>query len=325
MDSNSFLQTDIDSVICVDIYKQPAFDHPALKNHKIQTKPTFSSEFMTKKVSTTAKLSAFVLPNKPCPKGMVPIQKTKKVDNESFPILNTEFPGQHFATLEVEADDTVYHGVRALINIQNPKVKMNQYSKAQIWLENGPPSELNSIQAGWGVHPRLYGDDRTYMTTYWTADGYKKTGCYNTQCPGFIQVHPQMHVGAHIPNISTIGGQQYVLDTTIVQIGYWPDAIFTHLRPGVSLVRYGGNTFISPDGISPPMGNGHFASNHFKESSYFAELTVINEQNQTLDIDDSKVSKYESNTNCFTLTYFGTQPTMGKTFSFGGPGGSCST
>ncbi|XVF11026.1 hypothetical protein REPUB_Repub07fG0233900 [Reevesia pubescens] len=317
------MQTDIDSVICVDIYKQPAFDHPALKNHKIQTNPTFPSEFMTKKVSTTAKLSAFDLPSKPCPKGMVPIQKTKKIDNESFPILNTEFPGQHFATLEVKVDDTVYLGAAAFTNVQNPKVKMNQYSKAQIWLENGPPSELNSIQAGWG------------------ADGYKKTGCYNTQCPGFIQVHPQMHVGAHIPNISTFGGQQYVLDTTIVQdistgnwwlinmkgiqIGYWPDAIFTHLRPGVSLVRFGGNTFVSPDGISPPMGNGHFASNHFKESCYFSHLSVINEQNQTLDIDDSKVSNYESNTNCFTLTYFGSQRTMGKTFTFGGPGGSCST
>ncbi|XVF11027.1 hypothetical protein REPUB_Repub07fG0234000 [Reevesia pubescens] len=299
MDSNSFLQTDIDSVICVDIYKQPAFDHPALKNHKIQTKPTFSSEFMTKKVSTTAKLSAFDLPSKPCPKGM-------------------------FATIKVKADDTNYHGALASINIQNPKVKMNQYSKAQIWLENGPTSELNSIQAGWG------------------ADGYKKTGCYNTQCPGFVQVHPRMHIGVPIPNISTFGGQQYVLDITIVldkttgnwwlimknmkyiHVGYWPGAIFTHLRPGASLVRYGGNTFISTHGISPPMGNGHYASNLFKESCYFSYVSVINEQNLTLDIDDSKVSKYESNTTCFTLEYFQTQPNMGKTFTFGGPGGSCS-
>ncbi|KAK7818127.1 hypothetical protein CFP56_041797 [Quercus suber] len=31
---------------CVDIYKQPAFDHPLLQNHKIQMTPSFSGKVL---------------------------------------------------------------------------------------------------------------------------------------------------------------------------------------------------------------------------------------------------------------------------------------
>ncbi|KAL5993914.1 hypothetical protein ACLOJK_038271 [Asimina triloba] len=33
-----------DVIDCVDIYKQPAFDHPALKNHTIQMRPSDDTE-----------------------------------------------------------------------------------------------------------------------------------------------------------------------------------------------------------------------------------------------------------------------------------------
>ena len=43
------------------------------------------------------------------------------------------------------------YGARAAIALYNPTVKMNQVSMAQIWVEGGPPAELNSIQYGWAV------------------------------------------------------------------------------------------------------------------------------------------------------------------------------
>ena len=43
------------------------------------------------------------------------------------------------------------YGARALIDVHDPLVKMNQVSMAQIWVEGGPPAELNSIQFGWAV------------------------------------------------------------------------------------------------------------------------------------------------------------------------------
>ncbi|EOA22656.1 hypothetical protein CARUB_v10003358mg [Capsella rubella] len=47
---------DGDIIDCVDIYKQPAFDHPLLKDHKIQMKP--SVEFVSKRTNNIASNSS---------------------------------------------------------------------------------------------------------------------------------------------------------------------------------------------------------------------------------------------------------------------------
>ena len=44
-----------------------------------------------------------------------------------------------------------YNGAKAIIDLYNPAVKQNQISLAQIWIEAGPPAELNGIQVGWAV------------------------------------------------------------------------------------------------------------------------------------------------------------------------------
>lgn len=49
------------------------------------------------------------------------------------------------------SDGSIYRGAEADISIHDLNLPNNQYSKSQIWLENGPPSQLNSIQAGWAV------------------------------------------------------------------------------------------------------------------------------------------------------------------------------
>ncbi|VVB11953.1 unnamed protein product [Arabis nemorensis] len=50
-------------------------------------------------------------------------------------------------------------------------------------------------------HTRLY--------TYWTADGFKKTGCYNRLCPGFVQVNTKFPLGFRLEPVSMIGWEQY--------------------------------------------------------------------------------------------------------------------
>ncbi|KAK0572116.1 hypothetical protein LWI29_026373 [Acer saccharum] len=53
-----YLQSeDGDIIDCVDIYKQPAFDHPALRNHKIQMRPSFdlpTEKLVTRNESSSA-------------------------------------------------------------------------------------------------------------------------------------------------------------------------------------------------------------------------------------------------------------------------------
>lgn len=68
-----FLQTKYgDTIDCVDIYKQPAFDHPLLKDHKIQLKP--------EKVHENEKSSSILPEVGPCPDGTVPIVRARKED-----------------------------------------------------------------------------------------------------------------------------------------------------------------------------------------------------------------------------------------------------
>lgn len=108
-------------------------------------------------------------------------------------------------------------------------------------------------------------------------------------------------------------------------IGYWPKELFTHLNDGASLIRFGGNTFMSPDGISPPMGNGHFPVIDFQKSSFFLHVKVRNSNYQLLDIEDRKTRRYSDSFQCYRLSYWGYAKSNGVSFSFGGPGGDCGT
>ncbi|KAK3223232.1 hypothetical protein Dsin_010257 [Dipteronia sinensis] len=331
---------------CVDIYKQPAFNNILLKNHKIQMNPSFMPRVIKRNGEL---LFSSKIPSEGCPMGMVPIQKTQ-VDNltdlnsisklhlGNIQPLSTAAPGRHFAAHYIEGP--IFHGAQAGISLYNPPVKMNQVSMSQIWIENGPPAELNSIQVGWAVHPRIYGDTRTRATAYWTADGSKKTGCYNVLCPGFVQVHPRYRLGQAYGAISVIGGKQYITQPLVFLdkksgnwwlaydngniVGYWPKELFTHLREGATFVQYGGWTFNSPDGVSPPMGNGRFPNGYFRNSSFFSQMKMVDTSNVLVDIDDKRSGRLVDSANCYNQNYWKYQGSvLGKCMTFGGPGGTC--
>ncbi|RHN73824.1 putative neprosin [Medicago truncatula] len=65
----------------------------------------------------------------------------------------------------------IYHGAYAGIVGYDLSVQAKQYSMSYIWIESGSGTQLNSIKVGVG------------------ADGFKRTGCYNANCPGFVQVN----------------------------------------------------------------------------------------------------------------------------------------
>ncbi|CAF1867317.1 unnamed protein product [Brassica rapa] len=321
-------QGSIDDFDCVEIYKQPAFQHPLLKNHKIQE--IFSSYEDLERSDNYEK-------KEQCPKGTVPIFRQQN-GSESFHLNTSDHLGQHFAVIETMIDGTIYRGAEAEISIHSLNLQDNQYSKSQIWLENGPPGQLNSIHAGWAVHPRLYGDSVTRFTIYWTGDGYGKTGCYNTQCPGFVVLSRNHRIGNQFSGSSVYGKTTRYFTLQIFQdissgnwvlkldnevIGYWPKELFTELNEGASLVRYGGNTFMSTDEMSPPMGNGHFPVAEFLETAYFKNVLIIDSNYIRVYIQYRKLRCYADVYYCFEVTYWGYGRTTGDSFSFGGPGGKC--
>ncbi|KAK6804174.1 hypothetical protein RDI58_001958 [Solanum bulbocastanum] len=237
----SIKSPDGDTIDCVHISHQPAFDHPLLKNHTVQMMPNYHPEglFHDGKMSTAAKnkndgsksINQLWHLNGKCPEGTIPIRRTKKDDIlrasnmksygrktnfSTIPKPESGRPGgvgnqnghQH-AIAYVEGDK--YYGAKATINVWEPKIQQpNEFSLSQIWLLAGSfDSDLNSIEAGWQVSPDLYGDNNARLFTYWTSDAYQATGCYNLLCSGFIQINNEIAMGATISPLSSYHGSQY--------------------------------------------------------------------------------------------------------------------
>ncbi|CAN6843522.1 unnamed protein product [Brassica oleracea] len=261
----------IDDVDCVEIYKQPAFQHPSLKNHKIQE--IFSSYEDLERSDNYEK-------KEQCPKGTVPIFRQRN-GSESFHLNTTEYLGQH-------------------------------------------------------VHPRLYGDSVTPFTNIGLSnfgDGFGKTGCYNTQCPGFAVLSRNHRIGNQFLGSSVYGKTSHCFTLQIFQdvssgnwilkldnevICYWPKELFTELNKGASIVRYGGNTFMSSNG-KWTLSSSRF----FRDGTFLKCLIIDSNYIRVYSIEYRKLRCYADVYDCFEVTYWGYGRSSGDSFSFGGPGGKC--
>ncbi|XP_057475392.1 uncharacterized protein LOC130763491 [Actinidia eriantha] len=252
---------DGDIIDCVHKKKQPALDHPLLKNHKIQKSPPERPKMMRmmkeehdgvrrENRSSPSEGIAWQMwhqKGQKCPKGTVPVRRSTvhdvlrskslfdfgKKQRISLPLSRrVDAPdvvsgnGHEHAIAYTGASEEVY-GARATINVWDPAIEeVNEFSLSQIWVLSGSfdGSDLNSIEAGWQVSPELYGDSRPRLFTYWTSDSYQATGCYNLLCSGFVQTNSRIAIGAAISPVSFTNGNQY--DITILiwkdpKLGNW--------------------------------------------------------------------------------------------------------
>nr|XP_016498256.1 PREDICTED: uncharacterized protein LOC107817004 [Nicotiana tabacum] len=247
----SIESADGDIIDCVHISQQPAFDHPFLKDHKIQMRPSYHPEGLydedkmaTRPKERTNSITQLWQMSGSCPEDTIPVRRTKKDDvlrassvkrygkkkhraipkpRSTDPDLINESGHQH-AIAYVEGDK--YYGAKATINVWEPKVQQpNEFSLSQLWILGGSFGEdLNSIEAGWQVSPDLYGDNNTRLFTYWTSDAYQATGCYNLLCSGFIQVSSAIAMGASISPVSAYRNSQYDISILIwkdPKEGHW--------------------------------------------------------------------------------------------------------
>ncbi|KAI3944638.1 hypothetical protein MKW98_021096 [Papaver atlanticum] len=340
---------------CIDIYKQPALDHPSLKNHKIQKRP--SSE--PKRFSTRSKLTSENPTNSPikpleCPKGTVPIRRFPKEAKSFFETSPLDIhltatasnvPGQHVAQRRsVDGAKDAYLGAQALININNPKVGDNQYSAAKIWVEGGPSDHVSTLQAGWAVSSQLLGDNQTRLFVYSNPDVQHEEGCFNLQnCYGFLQVDEKFSLGQAITLVSVYDGDQYATFFTIYQddvtqhwwlgigpnpnevtwFGYWPAWRFPNLKGGAKNIAWGGLVKGTSNGPSPQMGNGEWPSGVFEYAGNFGYLQFLDHASYTwTDIEKSEFEIFVDDGTCYEVQYkgcFGGDQRC--TFIYGGPGG----
>ncbi|XP_024641025.1 uncharacterized protein [Medicago truncatula] len=258
-------------VDCVDIHKQPAFDHLLLKNHKLQRKPTFERKINETSAATSPTKHAYGFEKVRCPKGTVPIRRIIKDDlirgkslfNEHS-LNENDGAISHYANVFLNSKGGPYYGVGGTTSVYNPEVVKGQSSAGHVFVQNGEGDGTNKIVVGWHVSPLLYNDGGTYIYSVWTPDNFK-TGCYNMLCPGFIQTDQSYYPGMDVGETSTYGGVMIELPISLHQdekgnwwlhvvdkdIGYFPAALF-------SKVGWGGFTVTPTNALSPPMGSGHF-------------------------------------------------------------------
>ncbi|PKA58253.1 hypothetical protein AXF42_Ash012976 [Apostasia shenzhenica] len=339
---------DGDIIDCVHIAHQPAFDHPFLQNHTIQSRPAFHPEGLY----DAGKVASEVSKKKPnsivqlwhqngrCPEGTVPIRRTRKEDilrassikrygrkkHRAIPRPNSANPdlinqsGHQHAIAYVEGDK--YFGAKAIMNVWEPIIRQpNEFSLSQLWVLGGSFGEdLNSIEVGW------------------QSDAYQATGCYNLLCSGFIQINSEIAMGASISPISEYGGSQYDISILVWKdpkegnwwmqfgsdsvLGYWPSFLFSYLAESASMIEWGGEVINSePEGqhTATQMGSGHFPEEGFGKASYFRNIQVVDESNNLRS--PKRMGAFTEQSNCYDVQS-GSNGDWGSYFYYGGPGRS---
>ncbi|KAL0685061.1 hypothetical protein Bca4012_051909 [Brassica carinata] len=314
---------------CIDIYKQPGLDHPLLRNHKIQMKPSFSPHDSTNQTGNNATYKTKIA----CPYGTVPILRNTKEFNTNAQIFAEKYlnpiladgldPLTHIAG--VRSEPGPYRGVQAFFNAYNLDLRDDEASYNQIYIGSGLNNEANFVMTG------LMGKDGK--------------GCYNTGCPGFVQlsprnpiafplgmkpleagnIHPFIHQDKQTGNwwLSTLGYNLFKVD-----IGYWPKELFNLMDNGGNIVGAGGVVHASPFGSSPAMGHGQFPKQPVPSdgSPTFSDVKVMNSKYESHRMDYFPIEKLLDSPQCYGIEIGINEPPhhdhRGFFFDVGGPGGN---
>ncbi|CAN4077758.1 unnamed protein product [Withania somnifera] len=297
-----------DTYDCVDFYKQPAFDHPLLKNHNFhpKMKPSLTRTMQNSNTSSTAnKSSSIWLKDNGCPSGTVPIKKITKNDLiRQRHISPPESPLTKLAIVQIPYNpDNKFAGAGMSASLWNPHITENpQHTACRLKIQKG--SDI--LQVGWRVDPTLYGDTKTRSFIHFQAG---TTRCFNTLCPGFVLVNSKFPVDASFGNVQNRGdkraweitmfiqrdlanGNWWLLyDESNEQVGFWPRKIFSKLGLGsfANNVEWGGVAYSPPGVPKPPMGSSCFPVGDPNYDAYGRRLNVLNDKGQMVHIDKMDV------------------------------------
>jgi hypothetical protein len=202
---------------------------------------------------------------------------------------------------------------------------------------------MQSVESGWQVFPGKYGTSNAVLFVFATPDGYQ-TGCYNHDCPNFVQVNNTVYLGGGFTNYSSIvNGTKnawtmhltwwlyqgnWWLQYGSTWVGYYPGSLYNvgqgpSLQTGSSLIEFGGETVGGARLISyrplriaptwPQMGNGYFSNQPSlaaqQNSIYYFTSTGGSSAWASL------LASLDTLASCYTSTVSGT------TLVFGGAGG----
>ncbi|XP_044973424.1 uncharacterized protein LOC123440951 [Hordeum vulgare subsp. vulgare] len=250
---NKTMMQDGDVYDCIDVNRQPAFNHPFLKDHKIQMKPSSFPVGVNINSPVLHVASQADLPIVECSTGMVPILRSSRRDqtttHNTDQVINKDVQIEEAG---IRYSDDLY-GVQAKINVYEPKVYKDgdSYSQTGIQIGNGPRGHFDSITAFYSVSPSYFGDSFGRFHVGWRG-GISNKVCVDHKCPGFVQVSYNVGLGGKLQHVSVYNGPQYAIDLFIfkdpktnnwwlvygqdkIPLGYWPSSLFTHIKNKWSL------------------------------------------------------------------------------------------
>jgi hypothetical protein len=291
-----------------------------------------------------------------CPAGTIPMRRVTLEDLSRFETLKDFFrkgprgagrPPRAAEPATVPATHRWAHayqnvsngGGHSFLNIQQPAIGANQvFSLSQHWYVGGSGANLQTLECGWQVYPAFYGDAKPHLFTYWTADNYNATGCYNLTCSAFVQTSSTFAPGMIVGPISVIGGSQYSVELTYWHtggrwwlyyngttgsnaIGYYPDSQYKGgaLAGSASEIDYGGETVGTT--TFPPMGSGHFAAEGWQKAAYQRTIGYYKPAGGAMV--NAGLTKSQAWPNCYTAEVTMYAAPWFETIWFGGPGGNC--
>ncbi|OAY67637.1 hypothetical protein ACMD2_18043, partial [Ananas comosus] len=195
------------------------------------------------------------------------------------------------------------------------------------------------------VYPELYHDNKLHFFTYWTADGYNSTGCYNLMCKSFVMVDWNVLTpGSVVGPVSVYNGEQYYITISVKKdaktgdwflyredlgepklIGYWPKSLFTTLADRADAVSWGGMVSYDTDDAGPPLGSGHHASELERKAAYFKNIEIFYSDGKSHDLIEGAQDRFADKEECYTISKLVDSSKYGRhdghLFYFGGPGG----
>ncbi|CAH8313902.1 unnamed protein product [Eruca vesicaria subsp. sativa] len=162
---------------CIDIYKQPGLDHPLLKNHTIQMKPsrTELNSQTDNNITQQGKIK--------CPKGAIPLLRNTK----EF-VTNANLFGEKY--VHPQSEDSRIHagpfrGVQSWIYGVNLKMEKDEAAFSQVYVASSVKNKVNYISAGYMINPGFIGDGRVWSYGYWKTSMLQAKSWYGKMVPSY--------------------------------------------------------------------------------------------------------------------------------------------
>ncbi|KAI3696490.1 hypothetical protein L1987_79508 [Smallanthus sonchifolius] len=201
---------------CVLFHHQPAFDLPEFRGTMSMDPPKLPKGHDNRIIRSEMK-QLWSSNGDSCPNGTIPIRRTSASDmlrshsiskyGKKLISAKNNSSGQRHEHGLGYLWGKEYYGIKAILNVWAPNVtNKDDFSLSQIWVISDIPNhDVNVIEAGLMVYPRLYGDNSPRLFIYWTD-----------------------------PNS---GNWWLSLDGN--QIGYWPSALIPSLGDHATMIQFG--------------------------------------------------------------------------------------